>query len=181
MAKTDRVNGDHNTFQAGSMMVKFYQTNYHHVKGTWTGESDDDYTEFEEIKDDPRNKKKEEPNYFQTGRFLKRVCYGDWFLLMRTDKRYTENWISKLIDALMLTAWKEQLAEMWEDKDRRELLKGYVIGCLKDAGVIEGSYDAIARSMGYDKKDRKLSRYMSDGKKQGFHDWMVDYVIQGKA
>ena len=100
---------------------------------------------------------------------------------MRTDKSYTEKWISKLIDALLLTAWKDQLAEMWEDKDRRELLKGYVIGCLKDAGVIKGSYDAISRCMGYEKKDRKLSRYMSDGKKQDFHDWIVDYVIQGKA
>ncbi len=179
MAKTDRVNGDHNTFQAGSMMVKFYQTNYHHVKGTWTGENDDDYTEFEEIKDDPRNKKKEEPNYFQTGRFLKRVCYGDWFVALRTDKMYTEKWLSKLIDALMLTAWKEQIAEMWENKNKRDKLMGYIIGSLNDAEVLKGSYGVISRYMGYE--NRKVSRYMSEGKKQDFHDWIVDYVIQGKA
>ena len=75
MTRKESKKGDHNVFQAGSMMIKFYQNNYHHIKGSWTGEDDGDYTEYEEIKDEWVLKKshKEEPNYFQTGRFLKRI------------------------------------------------------------------------------------------------------------
>ena len=86
MAK-DNVKGDHNVFQAGSMMVKLYQINYPNARGSWVND-DEDFTEYEEVKVD-FNIGKEEPNYFQTGRFLKRIINDDWFYELRTNKRFT--------------------------------------------------------------------------------------------
>ena len=95
MAKKDNVRGDHNTFQAGSMLVKFVQNNYNKVPGGWAPADDDDYTEYEEV--DPRKTAQEfvdnEPNYFQAGRFLKAVLNGEWFEEVRTHKRYTKKWL----------------------------------------------------------------------------------------
>ena len=163
-------------FQAGSMQVKFIQNNYPHLRGDWHKfDDDDDFTEFEEIKASAK-KCREEPNYFQTGRFLKRILNEEWFDELRTHQRFTHKWREAMVDALMESEHKDLLGEMWEDLNKREKLKGYVIGCLKDAHVIDGSYDGIARCLGYEKTEaRTLSRYMSDGKKQPFYDWILNF------
>ena len=75
--------------------------------------------------------------------------------------------------------WKIELGDLWENRNKREMLKGYFIGCLRDAGVLKGSYDFIARCIGYEGKEaRTFSRYMSDGKKQGFYEWIKYYVAK---
>lgn len=178
MARKDKTNGDHNTFEAGSMMIKFYQNNYHHIKGSWTGEDDGDYTEYEEIKDEWVLKRchKEEPNYFQTGRFLKRILNDEWFEDLCTDKRFMGKWREQFVDDLMESEWKDVLGEAWMDVDRRETLKGNVVGALKDAGVICGKYDEIAKVMGYKEDYRTFSSYLGRGKKQPFYGWIYEYV-----
>jgi hypothetical protein len=178
MTRKESKKGDHNVFQAGSMMIKFYQNNYHHIKGAWTGEDESDYTEYEEIKDSwtLRKGRKEEPNYFQTGRFLKRILDEEWFEELRTDKRFTCKWREQFVDNLMESEWKDVIGEAWMDKDRRETLKGYIVGSLKDAGVICGKYDEIAKVMGYEEDYRTFSSYLGRGKKQPFFDWICVYV-----
>ena len=174
--KKDHVRGDHNVFQAGSMQVKFIQNNFPHLRGDWHQfDDDDDFTEFEEIKESFK-KRKEEPNYFQTGRFLKRILNEDWFDELRTHQRYTHKWREAMVDALLESEWKDTVAEAWEDKGKRETLKCYIVGALKDAGVIKGKYDAIAKRMGYEEDYRTYSRYLGRGKQQPYYDWIYDYV-----
>ena len=61
-------------------------------------------------------------------------------------------------------------------RNKRNLLKGYVVGLLKDAGVLEGSYNSIAEEIGITKDYRTFSKYMGDGKTQPYADWVKDYV-----
>lgn len=183
MAKKDNVRGDHNTFQAGSMLVKFVQNNYNKVPGGWAPADDDDYTEYEEV--DPRKTAQEfvdnEPNYFQAGRFLKAVLNGELFEEVRTHKRYTKKWREAFVDALLKSDYSWGIAKAWEDQNKREPLKGYVVGCLKDAEVISGAYDQIAKLMGYDDNSyRSFSRNLGRGKKQPYSLWIKDYVEKSK-
>lgn len=184
MAKKDNVKGDHNVFQAGSMMVKFVQNNYNKVPGGWAPADEDDYTEFEEV--DARKTAKpfveEEPNYFQAGRFLKGAICEDWFDDVRTNQRYTKKWREAFVDALLESEYGWDIAKAWEDKDKREPLKGYVIGCLKDSNVISGAYDQIAKLMGYDEDNyRTFSKNLGRGKRQPYFQWIKEYVEESKT
>lgn len=177
------MRGDHNTFNAGSMLVKFVQNNYNRVPGGWASADDDDYTEYEEV--DARKTAdpfiKEEPNYFQAGRFLKSVLCEDWFEEVRTHKRYTTNWRNEFVDALLESDYGWDIAKAWEDENRREALKGYLVGCLKDCNVISGAYDQIARLMGYgDDNYRSFSRSLERGRKKPFYSWIEEYVEGSK-
>lgn len=177
MARKDNVKGDHIVFQAGSMMVKFYQNNYPNIRGAWMNDDDEYYTEYEEVKMTAADRcQREEPNYFQTGRFLKRIVHEEWFEELRTDKRFTEKWRDKLVDDLLESKWKDLLGRTWEDRNRRETLKGHFVGTLIDAGVLSGGYDAIAKTMGYEEDYRSFSHYLGRGKRQPYFDWIVEYV-----
>lgn len=183
MAKKDNVRGDHNTFNAGSMLVKFVQNNYNKVPGGLAPADDDDYTEYEEV--DVRKTAesfiKEEPNFYQTGRFLKGVLCEDWFEEVRTHQRYTKKWREAFVDALLYSDYGWDIAKAWEDKNRREALKGYIVGCLKYCNVISGAYDQIAKLMGYDDESyRTFSRSLERGKKKPFYPWIEDYVEESK-
>ena len=183
MAKKDNVKGDHNVFQAGSMMVKFVQNNYNKVPGGWAPTDDEDYTEYEEV--DSRKTAQtvvgEEPNFFQAGRFLKDELSGDWFDEVRSHIRYTKKWRNEFVDALLESDYGWDIAKAWEDKNKREPLKGYVIGCMKDSGVIKGAYDQIAKQMGYDDDGyRSFSRNLGRGKRQPYSLWIQEYVEKSK-
>ena len=183
MAKKDYVRGDHNVFQAGSMMLKLVQNTYNKVPGGWAPADDDDYTEYEEV--DARNTAQpfvdEEPNYFQAGRFLKAVLCGEWFEEVRTHDRYTTKWRETFVDAILASDYGWDIAKAWENSNKREPLKGYIVGCLKEAGVISGPYDEIARLMGYDNESyRSFSTNIGRGKKQPYLQWVKDYVENSK-
>lgn len=184
MAKKERdnVRGDHNTFQAGSMMVKFVQNNYNKVPGGWAPADEDDYCDYEEV--DPRKTADgvmgNEPNYFQAGRFLKSVLNGDWFEEVRTHSKYTKKWREGFVEALIDSDYGWDIAVMWSDQSKREVLKAYIVGCLKDSGVISGAYDQIARQMGYDESYRSFSRNIGRGKNQEYFQWTLNYVAENK-
>ena len=184
MAKKDNVKGDHNEFHAGSMMVKFVQNNYNKVPGGWApADGDDDYTEYEEVDAGKTAEPfvKQEPNYFQAGRFLKNVLKDKWFEEVRTHQRYTSKWREAFVDALLDSDYRREIAKAYKDKYKRESLKGYVVGCLKDTGVISGAYDVIARQMGYNEESyRTFSRYLGRGKNQDYFSWIKDYVEKSK-
>lgn len=170
------------------MMVKLYQINYPNARGSWVND-DEDFTEYEEVKVD-FNIGKEEPNYFQTGRFLKRIINDDWFYELRTNKRftmewfeicrtkpvYTQKWGEDVVDALMDSKWKDHIAREWRFARKRAAMKGYLMGILKDTGVIKGSYDSISMVAHIINNTRTFSRYMSLGKKQPYYSWLVDHL-----
>ncbi len=122
--------------------------------------------------------KEEELNYFQPILHLKNMLKGEWFKTCRTDEKYGQQWCEEFVDSLMASEYKDGIARDWAVKGRskKELIRSYVVGCLKDAGVLEGSYDAIARAIWGTNKYRSHAIHFGQGKKQPYHLWIKDYV-----
>jgi hypothetical protein len=57
-------------------------------------------------------------------------------------------------------------------------LKAALIGCVRDAGILKGSYLKIATAIinGSQKDNNNFSNYMGQGKNEPFFEWFVDYV-----
>ena len=56
-------------------------------------------------------------------------------------------------------------------------MKCMIIGLLKDAGVIRGSYNSIGKLLDMDNENpATLAKYMGMGKKQPYAEWIADYV-----
>jgi len=124
-------------------------------------------------------KPKEELNFFAPKKNLQELLRQTWFAEVRTDKKYDAAWTDSFIEALISSEYGEDIARQWAVKGAREkkkLLKAYVVGLLKDAGVLKGSYAAIATKMGIADETRQFSTYMSRGKKQPYADWVKENV-----
>ena len=102
----------------------------------------------------------------------------EWFGMLTTDEgKYSSKWTDPFVDALMSSEWRELIAQEWDSKERRLMLKCMVIGVLKDAGVLRGSYNSIARLLDMDDENpATLAKYMGLGKKQPFAEWIIQYV-----
>ena len=135
------------------------------------GEADSPTEEQEE----PR----EELNLFAPKRNLQELLKQPWLATVRTDKRYDAAWTDGFLEALMASEYGEGIARQWAVsgvRNKRNQLKGYVVGLLKDAGVLKGSYDAIAARIGLTHEVRTFSSYMGRGKKQPYAGWVKEYV-----
>ena len=117
-------------------------------------------------------------NYFAPKKNLKMLLSEEWFGMLTTDdKKYDAAWTEGFINALMGSCWREHIASEWAVKDKRLTLKCMIIGVLKDAGVLKGSYNAIAKLLDMDDENpATLAKYMGLGKKQGFALWIEEYV-----
>ena len=123
----------------------------------------------------------EEPvqlNYFAPAKNLKKLLGEEWFSVLATDdKRDDAVWAAGFVDALMASHWRDHIAREWSVKDKRLTLKCMIIGALKDAGVLKGSYNFVARQLDMDDENpATLAKYMGLGKKQPFAEWIEDYV-----
>ncbi len=129
----------------------------------------------------------EELNYFAPTNSLQRLLKQPWFAEARNDERYDAAWTDAFVEALMGSEYGEGIARDWTVQGLREKksqIKGYVIGLLKDVGVLKGSYRGIASKVGIvvneeNKKDpyRTFADYMSRGKKQPYADWVKGYAM----
>ena len=117
-------------------------------------------------------------NYFAPAKNLKVLLTEEWFGMLTADeKRFTTKWLHGFVDALMASEWRDQIASDWAVADKRLGLKCMIIGLLKDAGVIRGSYNSIAKLLDMDNENpATLAKYMGMGKKQPYAEWIVDYV-----
>lgn len=123
--------------------------------------------------------RKEELNLFAPKKHLQELLKGAWFAEVRTAEKYDAAWTDGFMEALMASEFGEGIARQWAVKGAREKknqLKGYVVGLLKDAGVLRGSYDAIAARVGITSEARTFSRYMGKGKRQPYAEWVREYV-----
>lgn len=120
-------------------------------------------------------------NYFAPKKNLQVMLCGDWFDKVCADKKiYTTSWREKLIEALMMSEYRIQIARTWENRSLRLQLKGHVIGALITAGVIKNKALAVARTF-YNTNEntaevKTLAKYMGDSRKEYYTDWIVDYV-----
>ena len=117
-------------------------------------------------------------NYFAPAKNLKVLLTEEWFGMLTADeKRFTTKWLHGFVDALMASEWRDQIASDWTVADKRLGLKCMIIGLLKDAGVIRGSYNSIAKLLDMDNENpATLAKYMGMGKKQPYAEWIADYV-----
>ena len=141
----------------------------------------------EEVKDSEGDNKKEpeepqeELNFFAPKKNLQELLKQAWFADVRTDAKYDAQWTDGFVEALMTSEYGEGIARQWAvtgARNKRNQLKGYVVGLLKDSGVLKSSYDAIAAKIGITEKSRTFSRAMGDGKKQPYADWVKEYVSE---
>ena len=117
-----------------------------------------------------------ELNYFAPTNSLKRLLKGSWFAEVRSKDENGEEWTDGFVDALMQTEYRELIATEWQKEDKRLQIKGYIVGLLKDAGVLKGSYDKISGKISLTEKPRTFSKYMGEGKRQPYADWVKAYV-----
>ena len=120
-------------------------------------------------------------NYFAPTKNLQELLRQPWFKALRTDERYNQQWTDDFVSALMASEYKDGIAQDWAIQGKRRKvtqIKGYIVGLLSDAGVLKGSYDSIAARIGLTDDPRSFSRYMSQGKKQPFAEWVSDYVSE---
>ena len=117
-------------------------------------------------------------NYFAVGKNLSVMLEGDWFKNFRTDKKYDREWIIRFISALMKSEYRDMIAEEWQKADKRLSLKANVIGCMKNAGVIEGSDMSIAKFIvnGTERENKTFATYIGKGKKCAYNEWIIQYV-----
>lgn len=116
-------------------------------------------------------------NLFAPKKNLQELLRGAWFAEVRSNARYDAAWTDAFIDALMQSEHGEEIAREWAvkgERSKRTQLKAYVAGLLKDAGVLRGSYDAIAAKIDPNDQKRRFSRYMSQGKRQPYADWVLE-------
>lgn len=140
-----------------------------------------DYEEFVDSVDEKNVEKgteteEKELNYFAPQKNLQELLCKPWFDKFSTDNKYTEEWKRSMISDLMKSEWRQLLATEWGTANRQNMVRGYIVGMLKDVGVLKGSYDAIARETGVCDNSRTFSRYMSEGKNQQWFDWIKGYL-----
>ena len=120
-----------------------------------------------------------EINFFAPKKSLQELLKQDWLAEIRADEKYDVNWTGAFIEALMSSPFGNKIACDWDDKGRHgkcTQIKGYILGLLKDEGVLKGSYDSIAARVGLTDEPRTLSRYMGQGKKQPYAAWVKESV-----
>ena len=122
--------------------------------------------------------KTDDANTFGIVNSLTRLMQQAWFKEFRTDPKYGDAWIENFVSELLASDHRQELLTIWQDPDKRPTLKGNIIGCLKMAGVIDGSDLGIATALlnGSDKENKTFAIYMGKGKKMSFCDWACDYV-----
>ena len=108
---------------------------------------------------------------------IKMMLQQKWFKTLRSDEKYDAKWADKFAEGLMRSEYGKQIAEEWKEKNNQ--IKGYIIGCLKNAGVInpELSNDAVARETGVMDNWRSFGKSIGkESQKQPYAEWILSHV-----
>jgi hypothetical protein len=108
---------------------------------------------------------------------IKEMLKGEWFRKLRIDTKYDDKWADAFAAALMRSEYGCQIADEWKEKANQ--VKGYVIGCLKEAGVFmpDISNDCIASETGIMKNKRTFGKYIGkESQEQPYAEWILKHV-----
>lgn len=122
-------------------------------------------------------------NYTAPKQTLQEVMRQKWIDGLLTDKStYHVGWRTTMVEELMKSDHGRQIAENWAVRERRAMMKCWLVGALKDVQVLSGSYNKVAKliDVGKDLPAASLAKYMGEGKKQPFFEWLKDYVKNGQ-
>ena len=108
---------------------------------------------------------------------IKEMLKGEWFRKLRIDTKYNDKWADAFAEALIRSEYGSQIADDWKEKANQ--VKGYVIGCLKEAGVFRPdiSNDCIASEAGIMEKKRTFGKYIGkESQEQPYAKWILKHV-----
>jgi hypothetical protein len=107
---------------------------------------------------------------------IKEMLKGEWFKELRTDAKYNDKWADAFAEALMRSEYGQQIADDWNGKSDK--IKGYVIGCLKEAGVFKKvSNDCLAKNAAIITKTRTFAKYIGIySSEQPYMEWIKKHV-----
>lgn len=123
-------------------------------------------------------------NYFAPMKILQELLSEKWFGEVSADKkRFTVAWRNQMLEDLLASDCRDEVATAWADKDMRLQVKGHVMGALTKAGVfLHKKFTPIARiyfGTPHDNKDSKtLAKYMGEYRKTHYGDWIIAYVTK---
>lgn len=150
----------------------------------WQTEEVEEVEIVEDMSDVEPEQPQAELNYFAPEINLQNLLKQEWFKELRTKDEYDEAWTDEFIKALMGSEWRDDIAKNWAlrgGRKKMDQIKGYVVGLLKDVGVLKGSYDCIAEKVGITEEYRTFSKYMGQGKNQPYAEWVKSYVSTEKS
>ena len=108
---------------------------------------------------------------------IKKMLKSEWFVKLRIDTKYNEKWADAFAEALMRSEFGQQIADDWKEKSDK--IKGYLIGCLKEAGVFKAkvSNESIARDAAIIGKTRTIAKWIGKGaREQPYIEWIKNHV-----
>lgn len=120
-----------------------------------------------------------EINLYAPQRHLQEMLKQEWFKELVRDKKFDKIWTDVFVEDLMKSKYGKTIAEDWGSggsRNKRDKIKGNVLGTLKDAGVVKGGYDTIAAKVVGKDEARTFGKYMGDGKNQSYAEWVKEYV-----
>ena len=108
---------------------------------------------------------------------IKNMLQQEWFLKLRSDMKYDKKWAEAFADGLLRSEYGLLITEGW--KEKKWQIMGYIIGCLKAAGVINRkiSNDEIAREAAIMDKARSFGKYLGkESHEQPYAQWIKMHV-----
>ena len=108
---------------------------------------------------------------------IKKMLQQEWFVMLRSDKKYDKKWAGAFADGLMRSEYGLWITEVW--KDKKWQIMGNIIGCLKVAGVINRkiSNDEIARDAAIMDKARSFGKYIGkESLEQPYAQWIKEHA-----
>lgn len=119
-------------------------------------------------------------NYYAPQAMITELLSKRWFDEVCTKKSsFTPKWREDMMVALMKSEYGKDIATEWADPNKRIQVKCKLVGALKDAGVIKGSYNSLAPRLDIDEiESASLAKYMGEGKKQSYFEWLKEYTQQ---
>ena len=117
-------------------------------------------------------------NYVAPKLALQDILKDKWFDDVTVDKnKYNFIWRQSMVEALMRTQWAQGIAMEWAEESKRLQVKFAFIGALKDVGILNCSYNALASKFNVAGIDSaSLAKYMGYGKKKSYYGWLKQYV-----
>ena len=91
--------------------------------------------------------------------------------------KYNKVWAQKFADGLMRSEYRQQIVEDW--KNRRYKIKGFILGYLKQAGVIDPKLTNrdIARAADIMDNPNTFGEYMGiESRKQPYAEWILNHI-----
>lgn len=123
--------------------------------------------------------------YFGPMKSLQVMLSNKWFDQVSTDTvRFDLTWRDRMVNSLMTSCYRDDIAQGWGKADQRLQIKGRFIGALMAAGVLGKSALCIARlfygtGVENTKEVKTLAKYMGDCRKENYIEWIKDYVKTG--